>query len=63
MKIENFRNNPSMDMQIFKDLKIIYSTGPDFIRNGKINGNEDEFSEKLKKRALKWIEANIIPKE
>lgn len=56
LDFENFRSNPSVNMSNLKDLKIIKAEEQGFIRKGKINGANEEFTPMLTKMLEKWID-------
>ncbi|XP_060521816.1 sulfotransferase 1B1-like isoform X2 [Cylas formicarius] len=59
LRIDNFRQNKSVNYDILKDLGIFLSTEGDFIRKGKTGGWKDYFDEKLNREADEWIEKNL----
>lgn len=63
LKIENFRNNPSVNLKSATDsgLMAIASNDSSFIRVGKVSGREwqKEYTPELIARAEKWIAMHL----
>lgn len=60
LDFENFQTNKSVNMSLFKELKVIKSEEQGFIRKGKVNGSSDEFTPDIAKRMEKWIEDGYL---
>lgn len=58
LNIRNFKNNPSVNCEELKRIKLLKSGEQGFVRLGKTDGWSDEYSPELKERVLKWIEDN-----
>lgn len=58
LKIENFRLNSSVNMDLMADLGIT-NNKQGFIRKGKSGSWKDMFDEELNRRADKWITENL----
>ncbi|CAH4037220.1 unnamed protein product [Pieris brassicae] len=58
LHVNNFKKNPSLNIEIFKELGL---TKPDleFIRRGKAGGWRDYFDEEMIARTDKWMEENL----
>ncbi|RZC37031.1 estrogen sulfotransferase [Asbolus verrucosus] len=59
LKIENFRNNKSVNAYLLRDLGIIKSNEENFVRKGISGGWKDYFVEELNCEADAWIEKNL----
>ncbi|XP_063222115.1 sulfotransferase 1C4-like [Bacillus rossius redtenbacheri] len=59
MHIDNFRNNPSVNMDVLDKLGIISKNEQSFIRKGKPGGWASEFTPEMKESCDKWIEENL----
>ncbi|KAJ8939807.1 hypothetical protein NQ318_012807 [Aromia moschata] len=59
LKIENFRNNSSVNFDLLKNLGILVDNEESFVRRGKTGGWRNYFDEKLNDRADKWIALNL----
>lgn len=57
LKIENFKQNPSVNLQHVKELKGF--TENNFVRVGKTGGWRSYFDDELNTRADEWIKKNI----
>ncbi|CAF4938640.1 unnamed protein product [Pieris macdunnoughi] len=58
LHIKNFKKNPSINIEIFKELGI-NKPDSDFIREGKTDGWRDYFDEEMIARTDKWMEENL----
>lgn len=58
LHIRNFKNNPSVNCEELKRIKLLNSGEQGFVRSGKSDGWSDEYTPELKERVLKWIEEN-----
>lgn len=58
LSLENFRNNPAVNGSYLKTVTKPGSTYG-FVRRGKSNGWQNEFTPELRERAQKWIEENM----
>ena len=58
LHIKNFKNNPSVNCEELKRIKLLNSGEQGFVRSGKIDGWSHEYTPELKERVLKWIEEN-----
>ncbi|CAH0564264.1 unnamed protein product [Brassicogethes aeneus] len=59
LKFDNFQNNKSVNMDVYKRVGILKSGEQGFIRKGKSGGWKDYFTQELNKKADKWIEENL----
>lgn len=59
LKIENFRNNKSVNFDVLKQLGILNNGEEGFVRKGENGGWKNDFTPELSKRADKWIEENL----
>lgn len=61
LSIENFRNNPAVNQHELRELKILNSTEPSFVRNGKssLKGWQKEYTPEIIERVEKWVEKNL----
>lgn len=60
VSIKNFNQNKAINSEYLKDLGICYAdkeTG--FVRQGKIDGWQTEFSSELRKEAEEWIQEHL----
>lgn len=57
LNIENFKNNPAVNLKYLKELKVLKEHN--FVRSGKTGGWRDYFDDELNARADKWIQENI----
>lgn len=58
LKIENFRNNKSVNYDVLKELGILVEGEEGYVRNGKTRGWRNYFDDDLNKRADLWIQEN-----
>lgn len=58
LKIENFRNNKSVNYDVLKELGILVQGEEGYVRNGKTRGWRNYFDDDLNKRADLWIQNN-----
>lgn len=58
LKIENFRNNKSVNYDVLRELGILVQGEQDYVRKGKTKGWRDYFDEDLNRRADLWIREN-----
>ncbi|KAJ8981898.1 hypothetical protein NQ317_007290 [Molorchus minor] len=59
LKIENFKNNKSVNSDLCKRLGIFAKEEQGFVRKGEIGGWKDYFDEKLNGKADQWIQENL----
>lgn len=61
LNIENFRNNPAVNQHELREIRILNSTEPSFVRNGKstIKGWQKEYTPQIVERVEKWIAKNL----
>jgi hypothetical protein len=59
LKIDNFRNNKSVNAELLRDLGIIRSGEGGFVRKGKSGGWREYFVGELNEEADQWIEENL----
>ncbi|XP_065345156.1 sulfotransferase 1C4 [Cloeon dipterum] len=59
LDIRNFRNNSAVNYDIVREVGMLNSGEPAFIRRGKVGDWHAEFDEELNQRADKWIEENL----
>lgn len=61
LSIENFRNNPAVNQHELRELRILNSTEPSFVRNGKstLKGWQKEYTPEIIERVEKWVEKNL----
>lgn len=61
LNIENFRNNPAVNQHELRELRILNSTEPSFVRNGKSTrkGWQKEYTPEIIERVEKWIAKNL----
>lgn len=59
LKIENFRNNETVNYSVLKKLGILIDGEESFVRNGKNGSYKDRFDDGLETVANKWIEENL----
>lgn len=64
LKIDNFRNNPSVNLKVVTETSLATaaaSSDSSFIRVGKVSGRgwQKEYTPELIARAEKWIEQNL----
>lgn len=59
LKIDNFRNNKSVNFDVYKQIGILRGGEASFIRKGKTGDWRDYFTYELNARADKWIEENL----
>lgn len=61
LNIVNFRNNPAVNQHELRELRILNSTEPAFVRNGKttIKGWQKEYSAEIKDRVECWMDKNL----
>ena len=60
LDIKNFRNNPAVNMEFFKEIGHFHREG-NFIRKGKVGGWREEFagSEEAEKDVNDWVEEQL----
>lgn len=58
LHIRNFKNNPSVNCEELKRIKLLNSAEQSFVRSGKSDGWSEEYTPELKEKVLKWIENN-----
>ncbi|KPJ05082.1 Sulfotransferase 1C4 [Papilio xuthus] len=58
IKFDNFKNNPSVSIDNWKELGIMASKG-EFVRKGKSGGWRDYFDADMSKEAEEWIAKNL----
>lgn len=58
LHIRNFKDNPSVNCEELKAIKLLNSGEQSFVRSGKSDGWSNEYTPELKARVLKWIEEN-----
>lgn len=61
LNIVNFRNNPAVNQHELRELRILNSTEPSFVRNGKmtIKGWQKEYTPEIKERVENWMDKNL----
>ncbi|XP_063916844.1 sulfotransferase 1E1-like [Zophobas morio] len=59
LKIDNFRNNKSVNLTGLKELGVIRSDEEDFVRKGRSGGWRDYFTGELNQDADQWIQHNL----
>ena len=59
LKIDNFRNNKSVNLTGLKELGVIRSDEEDFVRKGRSGGWRDYFTGELNLDADQWIQHNL----
>ncbi|XP_059488378.1 sulfotransferase 1C4 [Neocloeon triangulifer] len=59
LDIRNFRDNKAVNYDLVKEVGLLNSGEPAFIRKGKVGAWHAEFDEELDQRADKWIEENL----
>lgn len=59
LNINNFKNYETVNGKELKEVKILNSGEAGFVRNGKIDGWQTEYTPELRSRAEKWIEDNL----
>lgn len=61
LSIENFRNNPAVNQHELREIGILNSTEPSFVRNGKstLKGWQKEYTSEIIERVEKWIANNL----
>lgn len=57
LKIQNFKNNTSVNGQYLKDLKVLKDDN--FVRTGNTGGWRNYFDDELNERANNWIKENL----
>lgn len=58
LHIRNFKNNPAVNCDQLKAIKLLSASEQGFVRSGKSDGWSNEYTPELKERVLKWIEEN-----
>lgn len=61
LSIQNFRNNPAVNQHELREIRILNSNEPAFVRNGKssMDGWQREYTPEIRKRVEAWIEKNL----
>lgn len=59
LRIENFRENKSVNYDALKELGILVKGEQEYVRKGKTSGWRSYFDEELNRRADNWIEENL----
>lgn len=61
LNIENFRNNPAVNQHELREIGILNSTEPSFVRNGKssMTGWQKEYTPEIVERFENWIKKNM----
>lgn len=59
LKFENFKNNKSVNFDIFEAAGVCLKSEAGFVRKGQTNGWKSYFDEDLDQKADKWIEDNL----
>lgn len=61
LSIENFRNNPAVNQHELREIRILNSTEPSFVRNGKSsrNGWQKEYTPEVIERVENWVAKNL----
>ncbi|CAG9773792.1 unnamed protein product [Ceutorhynchus assimilis] len=59
LKIENFRNNKSVNFDVMESLGIILKSEEGFVRKGKNGGWKNYFDQEMDEEANQWIEENL----
>lgn len=61
LSIENFRNNPAVNQHELREIGILNSTEPSFVRNGKTTqkGWQKEYTSEIIDRVEKWVADNL----
>lgn len=61
LSIENFRNNPSINLHELRRIKVLNSSEQSFVRNGKsmLKGWQKEYTPEIAERVEAWIAKNL----
>lgn len=61
LSITNFRNNPAVNQHELREIRIMNTNEPSFVRNGKssMDGWQKEYTPEIRKRVEDWIEKNL----